>query len=251
MYLICNLPIIPMRAEPSHRAEMVNQLMFGEVCEVLEDTEEWYYVRSAFDNYKGFVDKVQMSTLEGKDPEDFINFTHVNTAAERFLTKDGSMLIPGGSFLSKTILKNIGVERMPKSARPFGQVQDVSILYDVAMSFINAPYLWGGKSILGFDCSGFVQTLYKMVGISLPRDAAQQVECGRTISFIDNVLTGDLAFFDNEEGNITHVGLCVVPDRIIHASGQVRIDTLDHQGIYHLQKKKYTHQLRLIKRLVG
>ncbi len=250
MYLICNLPLVPMRAEPSHRAEMVNQLMFGEVCEVLEDTQEWYYVRSAFDHYEGFVDKIQMSDLEGRDPKDFINFTHVNTAAERFLTKVGSMLIPAGSLLSETILKNIGVERMPKSARPFELAQDISILYDLAMSFINAPYLWGGKSILGFDCSGFVQTLYKMGGIALPRDAAQQVERGRTISFIDNVCTGDLAFCDNEEGNITHVGLCIAPDRIIHASGQVRIDTLDHQGIYHIQKKKYTHQLRLIKRLV-
>ncbi len=249
MYLICNLPIIPVRAEPSHRSEMVNQLMFGEVCEVLEDTKEWYYIRSTFDKYEGFVDKIQMSTLEAKDARDFINFTHVNRAAERFLTKGGSMLIPGGCLLSDTILANIGVRQMPKSASPFTTPKDISILYDLAVSFINAPYLWGGKSVLGFDCSGFVQTLYKMVGITLPRDASQQIEHGQTVNFIDNIKTGDLAFFDNEEGKITHVGLCIAPDKIIHASGQVRVDTLDHHGIYNTKNKQYTHKLRLIKRL--
>ncbi len=120
-----------------------------------------------------------------------------------------------------------------------------------AMSFLNMPYLWGGRSPAGIDCSGFTNIVYKLAGIRLRRDAWQQSEQGILINFIDEARPGDLAFFQNEEGKIIHVGIILQQQKIIHASGRVRIDTIDHYGIYDEELKKYTHQLRLIRRMIG
>jgi cell wall-associated NlpC family hydrolase len=116
-----------------------------------------------------------------------------------------------------------------------------------AMMFLNAPYLWGGRSPLGIDCSGFTQIAYKLQGIEIPRDAYQQAEIGTTLSFVEESEPGDLAFFDNNEGKITHVGIILKDNFIIHASGKVRIDRIDQQGIFNAEEKKHTHKLRLIK----
>ncbi|MGM0504917.1 MAG: C40 family peptidase, partial [Bacteroidota bacterium] len=121
---------------------------------------------------------------------------------------------------------------------------------DLCKMFLNAPYLWGGKNPLGIDCSGFVQVIYKILGIKLPRDAGMQVALGQTINFIGEVTTGDLAFFDDEEGTIIHMGIILNKEEIIHASGKVRIDKFDHQGIFNQEKKEYTYKLRIIKRLI-
>ena len=102
---------------------------------------------------------------------------------------------------------------------------------------------------MGMDCSGFSQVVHRIVGNDLPRDASQQVELGDTISFVEEAQAGDLAFFDNEEGNITHVGICLGGGDIIHASGSVRIDKLDHIGIFNADKGTYSHKLRVIKRI--
>jgi cell wall-associated NlpC family hydrolase len=123
-------------------------------------------------------------------------------------------------------------------------------LIENAYIYLNAPYLWGGRSPLGIDCSGFTQLLYKLNGVQLPRDASQQAKVGQTLSFVEESEAGDLAFFDNEEGNIIHVGMVLDNNRIIHASGKVRIDRLDHQGIYNVDTHKYSHRLRLIKKII-
>jgi cell wall-associated NlpC family hydrolase len=118
-----------------------------------------------------------------------------------------------------------------------------------AMDYLNVPYLWGGRSILGVDCSGLVQVVYHMCGLDMPRDAAQQSLKGKTIDFVDEVHPGDLAFFDNPSGEIIHVGIIVEPGKILHASGQVKIDKIDHNGIFSVNQGIYTHSLRIIKRL--
>jgi cell wall-associated NlpC family hydrolase len=119
---------------------------------------------------------------------------------------------------------------------------------DLAKLFLAAPYQWGGRSILGIDCSGFTQLVYKIIGIKIPRDAKEQALQGQVIDFVAELQAGDLVFFDNEKGNIIHVGIALAGGKIIHASGQVRIDQLDHQGIFNQEKNAYTHQLRLMKR---
>jgi cell wall-associated NlpC family hydrolase len=124
------------------------------------------------------------------------------------------------------------------------------VLIDQALKYFNAPYLWGGRSPLGIDCSGFVQVIYKMVGYALPRDASQQVHCGTSLSFVEETKPGDLAFFDDEEGRIVHVGIIWEKHKIIHASGKVRIDNVDQFGIYNLETKRYTHQMRVMKRII-
>lgn len=121
---------------------------------------------------------------------------------------------------------------------------------DLALFFLNAPYLWGGRTLFGIDCSGFVQAVYKMAGLKLKRDASQQAEYGNTVDFLQEARCGDVAFFDNEDGRITHVGILLGNNEIIHSSGKVRIDPIDDQGIYNRELHKYTHQLRIIKRFI-
>ena len=120
---------------------------------------------------------------------------------------------------------------------------------EIALSLINTPYLWGGKSPFGIDCSGFSQLVYKMIGINLPRDARDQAKIGSTLSFIDESQAGDLAFFHNKEDKIIHVGIILKDNYIIHASGRVRIDRLDQTGIYNNELNTHTHKLRFIKKI--
>ena len=116
--------------------------------------------------------------------------------------------------------------------------------------YLNSPYLWGGRSPFGIDCSGFTQMVFKLNGIKLPRDAYEQAEIGKTLNFIEETQKGDLAFFDNEEGKIIHTGIIIDKNKIIHSSGKVRIDNLDHYGIFNAETGKYSHNLRLIKKVV-
>jgi cell wall-associated NlpC family hydrolase len=121
----------------------------------------------------------------------------------------------------------------------------------MAESFVNSPYLWGGRSPYGIDCSGLIQVIFKMIGEKLPRDASQQVTRGETVNFMNLTQVGDLAFFDDEEGNIVHVGMILPENRIVHSSGFVKIDRIDQQGIYNIETKRYSHKLRVIKRILS
>ena len=129
-------------------------------------------------------------------------------------------------------------------------IQDKNNIIKTAFLYMNAPYLWGGKTPLGIDCSGFTQMVYRINGYKLLRDASQQAAQGEALSFIEESEPGDLAFFDDEEGKIVHVGIILKENYIIHAHGKVRIDRLDHSGIYNVEKRKHTHKLRVIKKIV-
>ncbi len=230
---------------------MISQLLFGDVFEILEKTaENWIYVRCAYDDYEGYIDPKQQLKISEEQYQILKTSNYTNNDITKVNSKFGLQLLPPAcSFLSSEM------EVKDVLFSPETELKEVTSLSNkdiegIAKSYLNAPYLWGGKTPFGIDCSGFTQMVYKMVGIKLFRDASQQATQGEVLNFLEEAEVGDLAFFDNEEGNIIHVGIVISPNEIIHASGQVRIDTLDHQGIYNKDLGKYTHQLRLLKSYV-
>jgi len=268
-YGICLKSVVPVRSEPAHKAEMVTQILFGELCRISERESSWLKVVLSFDHYEGWIDEQQVCFIEEYE------YTRLSEA-ETFITADLVQIISGKQFgtmvpvvagsslpglREKHLIvsgekfyydgaistENICAENSPN--RPANQL--IHHLIEDAMLYLSAPYLWGGRSPFGIDCSGFTQMAYKLQGLKLLRDASQQATQGEVVSLLAEALPGDLAFFDNSEGVITHVGIILDAHRIIHCSGEVKIEPLDHEGIYNKQLNRYTHKLRLIKRIIG
>jgi cell wall-associated NlpC family hydrolase len=256
-YAICALSVIPVRSSPSDASEMISQLLFGELVEIIgKRGKNWRKIRGEWDNYIGWVDPKQLLKIT---QEQFEKYTETYAHALELMTPAmaGGKTIP---LLMGSVLPNfdgITFELKKQKFTYSGQVifpdeftPTPDLIHKIAKRYLNAPYQWGGRSPFGIDCSGFTQNVFKIIGIKLPRDSAQQVNFGDTVEFVDFAQTGDLAFFENKNGKIIHVGI-VAPDRkIIHASGKVRKDDLDHQGIYNAKIKRYTHKLRIIKRIL-
>ena len=253
MFGICNLAIIPLRFEPSDRSEIVSQVLFGEHFEILEKLNQWSYVRMQYDDYEGWIDSKQFQPISESSFKLLSSEAVIlNSDLIEYITTPDNLLIPIALGSSLTFLYhseiNIanyyfeGIKTTGKKAK--------SNLINTAFMFLNAPYLWGGKTPFGIDCSGFTQMVYKLNGYKLLRDAAQQSKQGEALSFIEESEPGDLAFFDNDEGTIIHVGIIMADNYIIHASGKVRIDRIDHLGIYNAEINKHTHKLRVIKKII-
>ncbi|WP_341836759.1 C40 family peptidase [Chitinophaga pollutisoli] len=245
------VPIMPLRSEPSHRSEMISQAVFGECLETETVTPDgWVKVRMQYDGYEGWVTLSHLETI----PQSLYDAlpTHRVARWQAVVTLNGRPVhLPFGTLLKlgagdwgrATVVAGEGITPFAATSSP-GEAWEA-----VALEFLNTGYLWGGKTVFGTDCSGFTQTVYKILGIPLLRDAYQQAAQGETVSFLQEVRPGDLAFFDNPEGRITHVGILLNDQQIIHASGKVRIDPIDNQGIVSADTGERTHQLRLIKRL--
>lgn len=250
-YGICTLSIIPCRAEPNDRAEIVTQLLFGEHYYVLEEKEKWVKIKIHYDNYEAWICRKQFTEITGQEFDELslneFDLVGKNNALLPHKNK-GNFYLPLGATLPYLHQNKVRIRNEFYHYEELLADRKVSNIEKYAMAYHNSPYLWGGKSPAGIDCSGFSQMVFKLCDIKLPRDASQQAQEGETINFVANAKLGDLAFFDNTEGKITHVGIVLNNNKIIHASGQVRIDLLDHQGIYNENSKSYTHQLRIIKR---
>lgn len=242
---IVKIPLIPGRKEGSDRSEMVTQLLFGELYTVLEEKEKWVFIENEADGYQCWIDRKQHNPIHADAYQNVREAQH-QLSTEILGETESGMRIPFGSKVNYSASPSISEISNFKGDTARRQYADIETY---ARLFLDAPYLWGGKSILGIDCSGFCQVVYSACGIEIPRDAYQQAEQGVTIEFLQEAKTGDLAYFDNKEGRITHVGILLDRNEIIHASGKVRIDRIDHEGIYNEELKKYTHKLRIIKRI--
>ena len=246
IYGICNLSIIPVRILNCDKSEMINQLIYGDLFEVLEEKEKWIKIKSMYDDYTGWIDNKQYFKVEDTDKL-ILNKPIYSLDLVEFIENNEKELftIPIGSDISNTSLMNHSFDGKKISGK-----KDRHSIVNIAHSFLNSPYLWGGKTPFGIDCSGFTQMVYKINGYSLFRDAKDQATQGETLSFIEESEPGDLAFFNNENDEIIHVGIILKNNHIIHASGKVRIDRIDHSGIYNNDLNKHTHSLRYIKKII-
>jgi hypothetical protein len=245
---ICNLSILPLRLEPSDTSELVSQVLYGDLFKVLEQRKQWSKIRLAYDKYEVWIDNKQYLEITEASYQN-LNLEALKLSSDlvEFVQDENQLLntIVLGSTLNGLSLLNHTYEGVYVDKQ-----NPKSEIISTAFKYLNSPYLWGGKTPFGIDCSGFTQMVYKLNGYKLLRDASQQASQGEALSFIEESEPGDLAFFDNNEGVITHVGIIMKDNYIIHAHGKVRIDRLDHSGIYNSDKRMHTHKLRVIKKII-
>jgi len=244
-YGICNLAVIPLRAEPNERSEQVSQLLFGEAFEITEWATNWVKIITESDSYVGWIGRLQFVMLGHIGYKSFKHVTPPVTyraVTQAWKITDNSVVyLPAGSSL--TFLEGTSCKIGADSFEIIGEIGEREDLATTAKSFLNAPYLWGGRTHFGIDCSGFTQVVFKLRGVKIKRDASMQVKEGIKVDNLNQAKLGDLAFFDNDEGRVTHVGILLNNEHIIHASGKVKIDIIDEKGIYSEEQKRYTHKL--------
>lgn len=249
--------MIPVRAEASHKSEQVTQLLFGEHYEVLEESKDaaWLKIRMHFDQYEGWIDARQHHSIS-REHFEYINqadFKISTDIATSILYNKIPLIIVMGSVIPISVSELFRMEEQfafNGESKSLGQKRDAEFIKITAKKYLNAPYQWGGKTPFGIDCSGFVQMVFKLGGYKISRDAAQQAKQGRPVEMNDTQ-PGDLAFFKNKAGKIVHVGILLAADKIIHASGRVRIDNFDQTGIIHTDTKQNTHTLAYLKRVMA
>ncbi len=247
-YGLCNLSIVALRNEPSDKSELTSQVLYGELFKVLEHRKKWSRIRLSYDSYEGWIDNKQFQFIEENDYKTYTaKKEQLCSDLVHFITDKEHKLQPivMGSVLSAQSLLHHSFD----GETLIGQKKKNQLI-ETALLYLNTPYLWGGKTPFGIDCSGFTQMVYRLNGYKLLRDASQQATQGDALSFIEESSPGDLAFFDNNEGDIIHVGIIMENHYIIHAHGKVRIDRLDHSGIYNVNTKTHSHKLRVIKSIV-
>lgn len=234
--MICLLTVIPVRKEPNDRAEIITQLLFGETCTLLEndETSNFVKIKADYDGYEGWVDEKQLSKIsedyrKNHQKKAIYSLEVLNT----ILSDQTFKVAPLGAVIQHDFLEKNNIQFVGQSGQ-FAKEELIS----TALKYVNTPYLWGGKSQFGIDCSGFVQQVFKLCGVKLPRDAYQQEEIGEVIEF-DDLQEGDLAYYGNER--VTHVGIVLKDKKIIHAHGFVRINSYDDKGILKDDLQKYSH----------
>ncbi len=257
-YAYCNVPVMPLRKEPFHTAEQSNQLLFGEKVEIIEvNNRDWAFVHCSWDGYEGWCKKSQLSTLTKKEHRKEIKYT-AGSHTDKLIMAEGEMWLPLGSGLlglkgGKIKVVNEQGKFKGKKLNLKDAVLDSASIVNAAKRYMHAPYQWGGRTVAGIDCSGLTHMAFKLCNHPIPRDADQQANEGQLVDFLQHAQTGDLAFFDNKDGKIVHVGILLDNQTIIHAtdaSGRVVIDRIDQAGIISTTLKMRTHNLRFVKRII-
>jgi len=248
---ICTNVFIPLRSAPVHRAEMVSQVLFGERFQIIDSAASWLKIETHFDLYTGWIDSLH----RGYEAWDEVSPGIITGNQLACIKEDYTPLIlsPGSEifglnndFSGFAICDRKYTVRNPQASL----LTPHSSMTETALQFLNVPYLWGGRTNGGIDCSGLVQVVCKIHGIKMPRDAARQAELGTIVSFFGDARPGDLIFFSGETERISHTGIFLGSGKIIHSSGRVRIDTVDHHGIWQDDAGGYSHRLRVIKRVI-
>jgi gamma-D-glutamyl-L-lysine dipeptidyl-peptidase len=247
---LCVCPISPLRASAGDTSEIVSQVLFGEIVSVQEVSPNWIKIETWLDGYQGFCDPKQYIVISEKEARKWLvdDYTFLESRESHIDSNFGALLVPqgavfSGEFNEKIEISNCWFQRKTKNTEKF------ITPFQTAESYLNSPYLWGGKTPFGIDCSGLTQQVFRFHGYKLPRDASQQVTEGVSIDFEER-LQNDLAFFSNKDGKIIHVGILGEGNQIIHASGRVRIDELKPQGIWNSENETFTHTLAAIKRIL-
>ncbi len=257
-YGVCSLSVVAIYTTPSNTSEICTQLLFGELVEVLEKKgKQWLKVRCQSDNYIGWLRINQITPITPNEFETFnhsfafcLDIMHPIMANDHFIPITIGARLPQFSGMQLRIADETyqfsGLAVYPSDIKP-----TTDFIYKLVRRYLYVPFLHGGRSPFGIDSSGLVQLVFQMMGIQLPREASQQIMFGATIDFINQAQVGDLAFFENRVGKVMHVGIILAESKVIHAYGKVRIDQLDHYGIFDEAQQKYTHKLRVIRRMLS
>ena len=245
-YGVCHLGLIPLRKEYNHKSEMVSQLLYGDCYKIIDRRKKWFKIRMEWDGYEGWITQPQIHQVSEEIYNEITSTdTIISSDIMNYVSNQDNLIFP---ILIGSDLRALKKLNHTFDGETYSPKTNKKKLSKTAFMYLNAPYLWGGRTPLGIDCSGFTQIVYKINGMKLSRDANQQANQGQTLSFIEESEAGDLAFFDDPEGKIVHVGLLLEDNHIIHAYGTVRIDRIDQSGIYN--GETHTHNLRMIKKLI-
>ena len=250
---ICDNVFVPLRSGPSHKSEMLSQILFGEKYSIVDTIGSWIKIETAFDNYVGWIDSdhIQLTPNNAENKGFVLNRPLVCFKNDKTpITLEAGCEIYNPDFLNgKFALAGNTYTVANEFCKDYVTVDES--ISETAIRYLNSPYLWGGRIPSGIDCSGFTQLIFKIHGIAIARNSWQQANEGNPVDFINDAESGDLTFFDNEQGKITHVGMILSPGLVIHASGRVRIDPIDHQGIFKKEINGYSHKLRMIRRVLN
>jgi gamma-D-glutamyl-L-lysine dipeptidyl-peptidase len=255
---VCRLSLVPVRKETADQSEQVTQLLFGEEYEVIDSTKDrkWLKIRIRFDRYEGWIDARQHHSIS-REYFDYITraeFKITTDVTSSLLYNKNPLMILMGSVIPISSAELFRMEEQfafNGEAKNIGQKREFEFLKNTALKYLNAPYLWGGKSPFGIDCSGFVQMVFRIAGYNLLRDASQQAHQGRAVQSYKESERGDIAFFQNSDQKIVHTGILFGDGKIIHASGKVRVDQISEDGIIHIENKTLTHHLAFIRRILA
>lgn len=258
LFGVCKVSVAGILTQPDKRSALLSQALFGEYVVVIKrKSKHWFKVKCVWDETIGWINPLQFYFSEDINEEDA-------TTCNAFSLEMMHGLYSNSMTLPITIGSNLqncdGINlRMPFGKYQYtGQIVNLeqainnkSILCKIALRYLHAPFMNGGRTALGIDSSGLIQMAFKMIGTTLPRTCLEQSELGTDIGFVAYSQVGDLAFFANGKNEISHVGFIVEPNKIIHVHGRVKIDQLDNQGIYDLETKKYSYKLRTIRRVLN